>query len=109
VDGLNEIPGFRCARPAGAFYVFPNVTGTGVSSDALADQLLTMLEVRPTAMFKRFVPANVIGAHRSENARARGDRAAGVLVRAQFGVRACLRPSNGCAHQQSDANNCRDA
>jgi aspartate/methionine/tyrosine aminotransferase len=41
VDGLNEIPGFRCARPAGAFYVFPNVTGTGVSSDALADQLLT--------------------------------------------------------------------
>jgi aspartate/methionine/tyrosine aminotransferase len=41
VDGLNAIPGFRCARPAGAFYVFPNVTGTGIPSDALADRLLT--------------------------------------------------------------------
>ena len=27
VDGLNQIPGFRCPRPHGAFYVFPNVTG----------------------------------------------------------------------------------
>src|SRR5207237_7991748 len=26
VDGLNEIPGIHCRRPAGAFYVFPNVT-----------------------------------------------------------------------------------
>jgi aspartate/methionine/tyrosine aminotransferase len=40
VAGLNEIPGFRCARPAGAFYAFPNVTGTGLSSKALADLLL---------------------------------------------------------------------
>jgi aspartate/methionine/tyrosine aminotransferase len=38
--GLNEIPGFRCALPAGAFYAFPNVTGTGMSSKALADLLL---------------------------------------------------------------------
>jgi aspartate aminotransferase len=27
VDGLNAIPGIRCHKPAGAFYVFPNVTG----------------------------------------------------------------------------------
>lgn len=40
VDGLNRIPGLRCARPAGAFYVFPNVAGTGMSSQALADYLL---------------------------------------------------------------------
>jgi len=40
VDGLNRIPGFRCARPAGAFYVFPNVEGTGMSSKAAADYLL---------------------------------------------------------------------
>ena len=40
VDGLNRIAGFRCARPAGAFYVFPNVQGTGVSSRRLADYLL---------------------------------------------------------------------
>lgn len=40
VAGLNAIPGFRCALPAGAFYAFPNVTGTGMSSKALADLLL---------------------------------------------------------------------
>ena len=40
VKGLNEIPGFRCAVPDGAFYVFPNVTGTGMSSRELADLLL---------------------------------------------------------------------
>jgi aspartate/methionine/tyrosine aminotransferase len=40
VKGLNEIPGFRCAVPDGAFYVFPNITGTGVSSRELADLLL---------------------------------------------------------------------
>jgi aspartate/methionine/tyrosine aminotransferase len=40
VRGLNEIPGIRCSLPAGAFYAFPNVTGTGVSSKALADLLL---------------------------------------------------------------------
>jgi aspartate aminotransferase len=40
VKGLNEIPGFRCTLPAGAFYAFPNVTGTGLESKALADLLL---------------------------------------------------------------------
>lgn len=40
VDGLNRIPGFRCARPAGAFYVFPNVEGTGMKSKELAGFLL---------------------------------------------------------------------
>jgi aspartate aminotransferase len=29
VDGLRAIPGFTCVRPRGAFYVFPNITGTG--------------------------------------------------------------------------------
>ena len=40
VTGLNEIPGFRCVVPDGAFYVFPNVSGTGVPSKELADMLL---------------------------------------------------------------------
>jgi aspartate/methionine/tyrosine aminotransferase len=40
VKGLNEIPGFRCLAPAGAFYAFPNVTGTGIPSKELADLLL---------------------------------------------------------------------
>jgi aspartate/methionine/tyrosine aminotransferase len=37
---LNEIPGFHCRPPAGAFYAFANVKGTGVSSKDLADLLL---------------------------------------------------------------------
>jgi aspartate/methionine/tyrosine aminotransferase len=40
VAGLNQIPGFRCALPGGAFYAFANITGTGLSSRELADYLL---------------------------------------------------------------------
>ncbi len=40
VAALNEIPGFRCANPTGAFYVFPNVEGSGIPSGELADYLL---------------------------------------------------------------------
>ena len=38
--GLNQIPGFRCALPGGAFYAFANITGTGMKSKELADYLL---------------------------------------------------------------------
>ncbi len=40
VAGLNDIPGFRCLMPKGAFYSFPNIEGTGKSSRELADLLL---------------------------------------------------------------------
>jgi aspartate/methionine/tyrosine aminotransferase len=40
VAGLNDIPGIRCAMPKGAFYVFPNIEGTGMSSQQFADRLL---------------------------------------------------------------------
>jgi len=40
VDGLNAIPGFRCPQPQGAFYAFPNITGTHRDSRALAKALL---------------------------------------------------------------------
>jgi aspartate/methionine/tyrosine aminotransferase len=40
VDGLNEIPGFSCLRPKGAFYVFPNITGTGRKSKEIEEFLL---------------------------------------------------------------------
>jgi aspartate/methionine/tyrosine aminotransferase len=40
VDGLNKIPGMRCARPQGSFYVFPNIEGTGYDEHELADRLL---------------------------------------------------------------------
>ncbi|MBS9475866.1 pyridoxal phosphate-dependent aminotransferase [Ancylobacter radicis] len=32
VEGLNALPGISCATPKGAFYAFPNVSGTGWSS-----------------------------------------------------------------------------
>ena len=38
--GLNEIPGFRCAVPGGAFYAFANTSDTGMDSKELADYLL---------------------------------------------------------------------
>jgi aspartate/methionine/tyrosine aminotransferase len=38
--GLNQVPGFRCALPGGAFYAFANITGTGMKSKELADYLL---------------------------------------------------------------------
>ncbi len=38
--GLNQIPGFRCAVPGGAFYAFANVRETGMDSRELADYLL---------------------------------------------------------------------
>ena len=40
VDGLNAIDSISCALPKGAFYVFPNITGTGMSSKDFADYLL---------------------------------------------------------------------
>ena len=40
VSGLNAIPGVTCTRPAGAFYVFPRIQGTGLTSVQIADQLL---------------------------------------------------------------------
>ena len=40
VDGLNSIPGIRCLKPHGAFYLFPNVAGFGRTSKEIADRLL---------------------------------------------------------------------
>jgi aspartate/methionine/tyrosine aminotransferase len=41
VAGLNDIPGVSCLEPHGAFYVFPNITGTGQTSAQLQARLLT--------------------------------------------------------------------
>jgi aspartate aminotransferase len=40
VAGLNDIPGITCLEPQGAFYVFPNITGTGLNSAELQGRLL---------------------------------------------------------------------
>ena len=40
VAGLNELPGVTCIEPAGAFYAFPNITGTGLTARDLQERLL---------------------------------------------------------------------
>jgi aspartate/methionine/tyrosine aminotransferase len=40
VEGLNSLPGVTCRDPKGAFYAFPNVTGTGQDGRVVADRLL---------------------------------------------------------------------
>ena len=45
VAGLNTIPGFRCRVPEGAFYAFPNIEATGISSQKLAGDLLNVAGV----------------------------------------------------------------
>jgi len=40
VAGLNTIPGIRCQKPQGAFYVFPNIQETGMTSSELANLIL---------------------------------------------------------------------
>jgi aspartate aminotransferase len=40
VDGLNAIDGITCLKPQGAFYVFPNITGTGLTSKEFAEVML---------------------------------------------------------------------
>lgn len=40
VDGLNSIDGIECLMPGGAFYVFPNITGTGMDEVTFANRML---------------------------------------------------------------------
>jgi aminotransferase len=40
VKGLNEI-GLPCFEPKGAFYAFPSITGTGLTSEEFSEKLLT--------------------------------------------------------------------
>jgi aspartate/methionine/tyrosine aminotransferase len=45
VERLNQLPGVSCIRPGGAFYAFPNITGTGRSARELQDTLLSEVGV----------------------------------------------------------------
>lgn len=56
VSGLNSLPGFSCQVPQGAFYAFPNITGTGRSSDDLANLILEKAGVAllPGSSFGKF-------------------------------------------------------
>jgi len=54
VKGLNEIPGITCHMPKGAFYAFPNITGTGLTSEQFAEKLIKEAKVA-------LVPGHVFG------------------------------------------------
>jgi aspartate/methionine/tyrosine aminotransferase len=56
VSLLNDVPGFRCLEPGGAFYVFPNIEETGRTGKELQTE---MLEVAGVAA----VPGTSFGIH----------------------------------------------
>jgi aminotransferase len=45
VKGLNEIDGISCHMPHGAFYAFPNIMKTGLTSEQFAEKLIKEAEV----------------------------------------------------------------
>jgi aspartate aminotransferase len=49
LEALNGLPGFRCVRPGGAFYAFPNISGTGRSARELQNALLEEVGVATVA------------------------------------------------------------
>jgi aspartate/methionine/tyrosine aminotransferase len=56
VAELNKLPGVKCLKPKGAFYVFPNIKGTGLSSLEFADLMLAKASVA-------LCPGNYFGAN----------------------------------------------
>jgi aspartate aminotransferase len=46
---LNQLPGFRCVNPGGAFYAFPNIAGTGMSAKELQNKMLETAGVATVA------------------------------------------------------------
>ena len=62
VAGLNEVKGFSCQQPGGAFYVFPNITGTGLTDVEVCEQLMDQTGVVT-------VPGSCFGEHVSGHIR----------------------------------------
>ncbi len=85
VPWLNELPGFRCIMPGGAFYAFPNIEDTGMTAKELQNKMLEEVGVATVAGtafgilgegFIRFSYANSI-----ENIRKAIDRVGDLLTR----------------------------
>lgn len=45
INGLNKIKGIKCELPGGAFYAFPDITTTGLSSEEFCNRLLDEYKV----------------------------------------------------------------
>ena len=56
VSSLNTIPNWKCNTPAGAFYAFPNIKGSGLSSQQMSDYLLDHADIA-------LLPGNGFGAN----------------------------------------------
>ena len=54
VEALNAMPGCRCRKPDGAFYIFVNIAGTGMDSDGFCR---TMIDEAGVSM----TPGHVFG------------------------------------------------
>jgi len=85
VPWLNQLPGFRCIMPGGAFYAFANIEGTGMSAKELQNKMLEQAGVATVAGtafgvsgegFLRFSYANSI-----ENIRTAVDRVGELLMK----------------------------
>jgi aspartate aminotransferase len=48
IPALNDLPGVGCSTPEGAFYAFPNIKGTGLTSEELTTRLLEEAHVAVT-------------------------------------------------------------
>jgi aspartate aminotransferase len=49
VPMLNQLPGFTCVNPGGAFYAFPNISGTGMTARELQNKMLETAGVATVA------------------------------------------------------------
>jgi aspartate aminotransferase len=49
IAALNQLPGIRCATPGGAFYAFPNISGTGYDARGFQSDLLDKVGVATIA------------------------------------------------------------
>ena len=49
VPMLNQLPGITCVEPGGAFYAFPNITGTGLQAKELQNLMLEKAGVATVA------------------------------------------------------------
>lgn len=61
IEGLNSLPGVTCLVPKGAFYVFPNIAGTGLTSEEFCDTMLSEAGVAavPGPIFGEFAQGYV--------------------------------------------------
>ena len=84
---LNSIPGISCVEPAGAFYAFPNISGTGIRAKALEVELLEKAGVATIAgtSFGRHGEGflRLSYANSQENIKAALERIAGYLAERQ--------------------------